>query len=110
MRLPCSMFPWLRCPLPALLLLLCGLGTVHGDTPANCTYPDLLGTWVFQVGPGGSQREVNCSVMGKRPRARTPAPEPLSAQRPTGGRGILAGPGSLGCLLLRQVARAKLSC
>nr|AAB21465.1 cathepsin J peak 3 [rats, liver, Peptide Partial, 23 aa] [Rattus sp.] len=21
------------------------------DTPANETYPDLLGTWVFQVGP-----------------------------------------------------------
>ncbi|XP_070281924.1 dipeptidyl peptidase 1 isoform X3 [Myotis yumanensis] len=51
-------------PLAALLLLLCAVGTVLGDTPANCTYPDLLGTWVFQVGPGGSQHEVNCSVMG----------------------------------------------
>uniref|UniRef100_G1Q518 Cathepsin C exclusion domain-containing protein n=1 Tax=Myotis lucifugus TaxID=59463 RepID=G1Q518_MYOLU len=59
------MGPRPRAPLAALLLLLLGgVGTVHGDTPANCTYPDLLGTWVFQVGPGGSQHEVNCSVMG----------------------------------------------
>ncbi|XP_036180623.1 dipeptidyl peptidase 1 isoform X3 [Myotis myotis] len=59
------MGPRHRAPLAALLLLLlCGAGTVHGDTPANCTYPDLLGTWVFQVGRGGSQREANCSVMG----------------------------------------------
>ncbi|KAB0376430.1 hypothetical protein FD755_010874 [Muntiacus reevesi] len=46
--------------LAALLLLVCGAGSVRGDTPANCTYPDLLGTWVFQVGPSG-QRDVNCS-------------------------------------------------
>ncbi|XP_015099921.1 dipeptidyl peptidase 1 isoform X2 [Vicugna pacos] len=50
--------------LAALLVLLCGAGTVHCDTPANCTYPDLLGTWVFQVGSSGSQRDVNCTVMG----------------------------------------------
>ncbi|XP_057604463.1 dipeptidyl peptidase 1 [Hippopotamus amphibius kiboko] len=50
--------------LAALLLLLFGAGSVHCDTPANCTYPELLGTWVFQVGPSGSQRDVNCSVMG----------------------------------------------
>ncbi|XP_036993514.2 dipeptidyl peptidase 1 isoform X2 [Artibeus jamaicensis] len=58
------MGPWPRSQLAAVLLLLCGTGTAHGDTPANCTYPDLLGTWVFQVGRGGSQRDVNCSVMG----------------------------------------------
>ncbi|EHB15731.1 Dipeptidyl-peptidase 1 [Heterocephalus glaber] len=49
--------------LAALLLLLLGLRGVRCDTPANCTYPDLLGTWVFQVGPGGSGRDVNCSAM-----------------------------------------------
>ncbi|XP_032212272.1 dipeptidyl peptidase 1 isoform X2 [Mustela erminea] len=56
------------CPrslLAALLLVLCGVGTAHGDTPANCTYPELLGTWVFQVGPVGSQRNVNCLLMGQ---------------------------------------------
>lgn len=59
------MGPRLGSWLAALLLLVCGAGSVRGDTPANCTYPDLLGTWVFQVGPSGSQRDVNCSVMGK---------------------------------------------
>ncbi|XP_025141971.1 dipeptidyl peptidase 1 isoform X2 [Bubalus kerabau] len=58
------MGPWPGSRLAALLLLVCGAGSVLGDTPANCTYPDLLGTWVFQVGPSGSQRDVNCSVMG----------------------------------------------
>ncbi|XP_076969438.1 dipeptidyl peptidase 1 isoform X1 [Tamandua tetradactyla] len=54
---PCSL-------LAAFLLLLCGAGTVRCDTPANCTYPYLLGTWVFEVGPSGSRRDVNCSVVG----------------------------------------------
>ncbi|XP_066226522.1 dipeptidyl peptidase 1 isoform X1 [Saccopteryx leptura] len=58
------MGPRPRSLLAALLLFLCCFGAGHCDTPANCTYPDLLGTWVFQVGPGGSQRDVNCSVMG----------------------------------------------
>uniref|UniRef100_A0A8D0SZQ6 Cathepsin C exclusion domain-containing protein n=1 Tax=Sus scrofa TaxID=9823 RepID=A0A8D0SZQ6_PIG len=58
------MGPWLGSLLSALLLLLYVAGTAHCDTPANCTYPDLLGTWIFHVGPGGSQRDVNCSVMG----------------------------------------------
>ncbi|XP_061262003.1 dipeptidyl peptidase 1 isoform X2 [Bos javanicus] len=58
------MGPWSGSRLAALLLLVYGTGSVRGDTPANCTYPDLLGTWVFQVGSSGSQRDVNCSVMG----------------------------------------------
>ncbi|XP_008064583.1 dipeptidyl peptidase 1 isoform X3 [Carlito syrichta] len=53
-----------RSLLAAFLLLLSGYRTVRGDTPANCTYPDLLGTWVFEVGPGGAQRNVNCSILG----------------------------------------------
>uniref|UniRef100_A0A8C9Q0W5 Cathepsin C n=1 Tax=Spermophilus dauricus TaxID=99837 RepID=A0A8C9Q0W5_SPEDA len=57
------MGPWPRSLLAGLLLSLCGVWTVRCDTPANCTYPDLLGTWVFQVGPVGSQRDINCSVM-----------------------------------------------
>lgn len=34
----------------------------RGDTPANCTYEDLLGTWVFQVSKGGHDKTVNCSA------------------------------------------------
>uniref|UniRef100_A0A8C5KAS0 Dipeptidyl peptidase 1 n=1 Tax=Jaculus jaculus TaxID=51337 RepID=A0A8C5KAS0_JACJA len=47
-----------------LLLLLAGARPARCDTPANCTYPDLLGTWLFQVGPSAAQRDVNCSAMG----------------------------------------------
>lgn len=32
------------------------------DTPANCTYEDLQGTWVFQVSKGGHDKTVNCSA------------------------------------------------
>ena len=39
----------------------------RGDTPANCTYGDLLGTWVFQVSKGGHDKTVNCSAEGKNP-------------------------------------------
>ncbi|XP_058162140.1 dipeptidyl peptidase 1 [Dasypus novemcinctus] len=55
-----------RAPLRALLLplLLLAAGPARGDTPANCTYPDLLGTWLFQVGPSGPRRGDNCSDMG----------------------------------------------
>uniref|UniRef100_A0A3Q3EJA6 Dipeptidyl peptidase 1 n=1 Tax=Labrus bergylta TaxID=56723 RepID=A0A3Q3EJA6_9LABR len=36
-----------------------------GDTPANCTYEDLLGTWVFQVSKGGQDKTINCSAQGE---------------------------------------------
>ena len=47
------------------VLLLWVEGSV-GDTPANCSYEDLLGTWVFQVSKGGQDKTVNCSQMGER--------------------------------------------
>lgn len=37
-----------------------------GDTPANCTYEDLLGTWVFQVSKGGHDQTINCSAEGNQ--------------------------------------------
>lgn len=60
------MGPWTHSLRAVLLLVLLGVCTVRSDTPANCTYPDLLGTWVFQVGPRSSRSDINCSVMGKR--------------------------------------------
>lgn len=59
------MGPGLYLARAALLLALLGVCTVRSDTPANCTYPDLLGTWVFQVGPRRPRSDLNCSVMGK---------------------------------------------
>uniref|UniRef100_A0A8D0HGB7 Dipeptidyl peptidase 1 n=1 Tax=Sphenodon punctatus TaxID=8508 RepID=A0A8D0HGB7_SPHPU len=48
------------------LLLLAQLQQSLADTPANCTFQDLEGTWLFQVGKGkGSQnRHIDCSEMG----------------------------------------------
>lgn len=51
------------------LLLCCSISLLlvrgcRGDTPANCTYEDLLGTWVFQLSKGGHDRSVNCSAEG----------------------------------------------
>lgn len=49
------------------LLSLLGLLSVPyalADTPANCSYEDLLGTWVFHVGQQGQDRNVDCSKMG----------------------------------------------
>ncbi|TNN32369.1 Dipeptidyl peptidase 1 [Liparis tanakae] len=43
------------------LVLLWAEGSM-GDTPANCTYEDLQGTWVFQVSAGGHDQTVNCSA------------------------------------------------
>ena len=34
----------------------------NGDTPANCTYNDVLGTWKFYIGPTGLDRTVNCTI------------------------------------------------
>ncbi|KAL2096253.1 hypothetical protein ACEWY4_008401 [Coilia grayii] len=45
------------------VLALCAAGA-RGDTPANCSFEDLVGTWVFQVSEGGKDRSVNCSDMG----------------------------------------------
>ena len=45
----------------ACLFFLVGLGTVLGDTPANCTYEDVRGTWHFYLGETGYDRSVDCS-------------------------------------------------
>lgn len=51
----------LVCALVCALVLLCAEGSM-GDTPANCTYEDLQGTWVFQVSKVGHDKTVNCSA------------------------------------------------
>ncbi|KAL0175122.1 hypothetical protein M9458_031090, partial [Cirrhinus mrigala] len=44
-----------------VIVLLAFIGGSAADTPANCTYEDLLGTWVFSVYDVGRDRTINCS-------------------------------------------------
>ena len=34
--------------------------TVRGDTPANCTFEDVQGTWVFYIGENGHDNSLKC--------------------------------------------------
>ncbi|CAG5118438.1 unnamed protein product [Candidula unifasciata] len=43
------------------MLVYLALSTVAGDTPANCTYEDIAGEWVFQIGPGNNHRNITCN-------------------------------------------------
>jgi len=40
------------------------LGKSNADTPANCTYEEIKGKWVFSVGDGGKDKTVDCSTVG----------------------------------------------
>jgi len=52
-----AMAPWQS----LLLLLPCIFSSVLADTPANCSYESIKGTWNFYVGPGGYDNTVDCS-------------------------------------------------
>ncbi|XP_034460815.1 dipeptidyl peptidase 1 [Hippoglossus hippoglossus] len=64
----------------AVLVCVCLLWAEgsRGDTPANCTYEELLGTWVFQVSRGGHDNTVNCSAQATGESSVTVTLEKLS--------------------------------
>ncbi len=37
---------------------------VNADTPANCSYEDIKGNWVFHETARGNQKSINCSEKG----------------------------------------------
>ena len=41
------------------------IGSVICDTPGNCTYEDVKGTWLFYVGKKVGDKTINCSQVGK---------------------------------------------
>ncbi len=45
----------------AALLLFAFSAEVLCDTNANCTYEEIKGTWIFELGEGGQDRTINCS-------------------------------------------------
>ena len=55
----------------SLLAFWCALQTASGDTPANCTYEDILGTWQFSIGTPNFDRTVDCSAFGANSVAST---------------------------------------
>lgn len=42
--------------------LLASFGGANADTPANCSYEDIRGIWVFHEGPRGQVKTVNCTA------------------------------------------------
>ena len=47
---------------PVLLIALSlALGGVLGDTPANCTYQDVEGSWIFYESERSSDSSLDCS-------------------------------------------------
>ena len=53
----------LRSQLLVLCLLLgCCLPSVLADTPANCTYDSIVGTWDFHVGPPSPYANLSCDA------------------------------------------------
>ena len=43
------------------VFLLSSCISVNADTPANCTYEEIRGTWLFSIGEGGHDNTVKCS-------------------------------------------------
>lgn len=50
----------LRCIL-SLLVIFTIISFAKCDTPANCTYEDIKGLWIFQEGPRGNDKTINCN-------------------------------------------------
>ena len=48
-----------------VLVLFSPVLFVNGDTPANCTYEDIKGDWMFSVGERGYDRTVKCEHFSK---------------------------------------------
>ena len=43
------------------VFLLSSCISVNADNPANCTYEEIRGTWLFSIGEGGHDNTINCS-------------------------------------------------
>ena len=46
--------------LPLVVLLALSLPAALADTPANCSYEEIVGTWLFHIGEKGFDNTVHC--------------------------------------------------
>ena len=45
----------------ALLFVLCFfVGSIQGDTPANCTFEDIRGSWIFYETERNGDNTIDC--------------------------------------------------
>jgi hypothetical protein len=49
----------MRILLSAVFVLFGIIFPAHCDTPANCSYEDVRGIWIFKEGPRGNEKTVN---------------------------------------------------
>uniref|UniRef100_H2ZLT0 Dipeptidyl peptidase 1 n=1 Tax=Ciona savignyi TaxID=51511 RepID=H2ZLT0_CIOSA len=47
-----------------VIVLICCVASSVGDTVANCTHEDLLGSWIFHMSEGGHDKTIDCSKPG----------------------------------------------
>lgn len=45
----------------SLIILFGCFLLAKSDTPANCTYEDVRGVWLFTEGPRGNDKTINCN-------------------------------------------------
>lgn len=43
-----------------IFFLFAALSAAQADTPANCTYENIAGTWIFHAGPSGQDNTLDC--------------------------------------------------
>ena len=71
-----------------ILLFAASLGSVLADTPANCTYEDVRGSWVFYEGPSGYPAAPDCTAFDVKTSLRVELLYPDVAQDEHGNQGF----------------------
>lgn len=51
--------------LNTILVFVAFFTSIEADTPANCTFEDVQGTWTFYIGENGHDNTLNCNSSWK---------------------------------------------
>lgn len=47
--------------LSSVLIISALVTNIKADTPANCTYEDVIGSWMLYEGSKGNEKTIDCS-------------------------------------------------